>query len=135
MQANLRANAIIKVNGLASVPALTTSPATGLAVDWPASGCVLWIVGSVNGATSNDNYVAGMSSLGFRIQVQGRTELITQGINGADYLQFASGFPNFGMRMPVSIPVKQGDRWLVYVRNTHASVAFTPDIAFGLAED
>lgn len=135
MQPNLRATAIIKVNGLTSVPGPTTSPSTGLRVDWPASGCVIWIVGSVSGATSNDNYVAGMSSLGFRIQIQGRTEVITSGINGADYLQFSSAFPSAGFRMPVGIKVKSSDAWFVYIRNTHSATAFTPDIAFGLAED
>jgi hypothetical protein len=129
---NLRATAVIKVSGLASVAAATTSPASGLRVDWPISGCVLWIVGSSSG-TSNDNYVAGMASLGFRIQVRGQTELITSG-NGADYIQFASAFPSAGFRMPVGIRVKQTEAWFVYIRNTHASVAFTPDLAFGVCE-
>ncbi len=133
MQSNLRATAIIKVQGLASIAAATTSPSAGLRVDWPIDGCVLWVVGSVTGATSNDNYMAGLSSLGFRIQVRGQTEIITSG-NGADYIQFSSAFPTAGFRMPLGIKVKQTEAWFVYIRNMHASVAFTPDIAFGVAE-
>lgn len=134
MQSNLRATAIIKVSGLASVPGPTTSPSSGLRVDWPITGCVLWIVGSVSGATSNDNYIAGLSSLGFRIQVRGQTEIITSG-NGADYVQFSSAFPSAGFRMPVGIKVKQTEAWFVFIRNTHSATAFTPDLAFGVAED
>jgi len=133
MQANLRATAIIKVQGLTSVPAATTSPSTGLRLDWPISGCVLWVVGSVAAATSNDNFMAGISSLGFRIQVRGQTELITTG-NGADYLQFSSAFPSQGFRMPLGIPVKQTEAWFIYIRNLSAGTAFTPDLAFGVAE-
>ncbi len=133
MQANLRATAIIKVQGLSSIPANTTSPSSGLRLDWPITGCVLWVVGGVTAATSNDNYVAGLSSLGFRIQMRGQTEIITTG-NGADYLQFASAFPSAGFRMPLGIPVKQTEAWFIYIRNMSAGSAFTPDLAFGVAE-
>jgi hypothetical protein len=130
---HLRATAIIKVQGLSSVAGPTLSPGSGLRVDWPITGCVLWVVGSVAGATSNDNYMAGMSSLGFRIQALGRTELITSGI-GADYLQFSSAFPSAGFRLPLGIRVAQSEAWFVFIRNLHASTAFTPDLAFGVAE-
>lgn len=133
MQANLRATAIIKPQGLASVIGPTASPSAPYRVDWPISGCVLWIVGCVASATSNDLYMAGMSNLGFRIQIMGRTEIVTSG-NGADYVQFASAFPSAGFRMPLGIKVRQTEAWFVYVRNLHASQAFTPDIAFGVAE-
>ncbi len=133
MQSNLRATAIIKVQGLGSVAANTPSPSSGLRVDWPIDGCVLWVVGSVAAATSNDNYVAGLSSLGFRIQVRGQTELVTSG-NGADYIQFSSAFPTAGFRMPLGIKVKQTEAWFVYIRNLHTGSAFTPDLAFGVAE-
>jgi len=134
MQPNMRATAIIKPQGLASVAHATTSPSTGFRVDWTHGGCCVWIVGSVTGATSNDNFMAGMSSLGFRIQMLGRTEFITAGINGADYLQFSAAFPTNGLRMPINVPVNSGDSWTVFVRNVHSSTDFTPDIAFGLAE-
>jgi len=134
MQANLRATAIIKPQGLTSVAANTTSPSVNFRVDWPITGCVLWMVGSVKGATSNDNYVAGMSSLGVRIQVRGQTELITTG-SGADYMQFSSAFPAVGFRMPIGIKVKQTEAWFVYFINVHASLAFTPDVEFGVAEE
>jgi len=133
MQANLRATAIIKPQGLASVPGPTISPTAPYRIDWPISGCVLWVVGGVASATSNDLYVAGMCTLGFRIQVKGMTEIVTSG-NGADYIQFISAFPSAGFRMPLGIPVKQTEAWFVYVRNLHGSQAFTPDIAFGVAE-
>lgn len=132
MQQNLRATAIIKVQGLTSVAGNTTSPSP-LRLDWPISGCVLWIVGSPAAATSNDNYMAGLSSLGFRIQIQGRTEFITTG-TGADYLQFSSAFPSAGFRMPVGVEVRQTEAWFVFIRNLHSSTAFTPDLAFGVAE-
>lgn len=133
MQANLRATAIIKPQGLSSVAGPTISPSAPYRIDWPISGCVLWVVGAVASATSDNLFVVGMSNLGFRIQVKGMTEIITSG-NGADYIQFATAFPSAGFRMPLGIPVKQTEAWFVYVRNNHASQAFTPDIAFGVAE-
>ncbi len=131
---NLRATALIKVQGLASVPGPTTSPSSNLRLDWPVTGTVLWIVGSVTGATTNDVFVSGMSSLGFRIQINGRQELITTGM-GADYLQFSSAFPSAGFRMPIGVKVRQTEAWFIYIRNMHASVAYTPDLCFGVAED
>jgi len=134
MQANLRATAIIKPQGLSSVAGNTPSPSSGFRIDWPITGCVLWVVGSPAGATSNDNFMAGLSSLGFRIQVRGQTELVTSG-QGADYVQFSSAFPSAGFRMPIGIKVKQSEAWFIFIRNMHSSTAFTPDIAFGVAEE
>ncbi len=134
MMQNLRATALITPQGLASVAAATTSPSSNLRLDWPVTGTVLWICGSVTGATSNDVYVSGMSSLGFRIQINGMRELITTGM-GASYMQFSTAFPSAGFRMPVGIKVRQTEAWFIYIRNMHASVAYTPDLAFGVAED
>lgn len=133
MQPNLRATAIVKPQGLSSVAGPSLSPVSPFRIDWPVSGCVLWVVGGVASATTQDLLAAGLCNLGFRLQINGKTEIITSG-NGAEYLQFASAFPSAGFRMPLGIRVRQTEAWFVYIRNLHASQAFTPDIAFGVAE-
>lgn len=133
MQVNIRATAIVKPQGLTGVAPATTSPSSGLRLDWPIDGCVLWVVGGISGATSNDNERAGLSSVGFRIQVRGQTELITTG-NGADYLKMSAAFPTQGFRMPIGIRVRQTEAWFIYFINVHASNTYTPEIAFGVAE-
>ena len=129
-QQQIRANRIVTVGNVTSVTHATTTPTTGLPIDWPNIGRVLWIVGSVRGATSNDNYVTGMSSLAFRIDIAGVQELVTNGSAG-DFLVFSEAFPSAGFRMPISREVKQRERWFVYFANYHTGTDFTPHLSFG----
>lgn len=129
----LRPTRIIKPVGIVtSIPANTTSP-SGLRIDWPTGGIVLWVVGSCAVATSADNYRAGMTALGFRIQPKGIREVITDGQTG-QFLQFDAAFPSAGFRFPLNIKVAQNDAWMVYVRNLSTGTAFTPELAFAIAE-
>ncbi len=127
-----RVTRVVHVQGLASVPAATPSPAA-LPVTWPNSGVVLWILAAPANVSTADSWYAAMSSLGFRLNVQGQSEFVTNGA-AADYVQFGSIMPSSGFRFPINLEVKQNDIWQVYIRNTHPSNAYTPDVAFGFAE-
>lgn len=130
---NLRPNRLITVGNTVSVAGPTLTPSSGLRVDWPADGVVLWCAGSVQGITTQDNFWSGMSSLGFRIQRKGVSEFVSNG-SAADYAQFSTVFPTAGFRLPMNVPIKASEPWFVFFRNVHATAAFTPNFVFAVAE-
>jgi hypothetical protein len=127
-----RVTRIVHVQNLVSLPAATTSPSP-LPVYWPSPGVVLWLLASPAAVSTADAWYGALSSLGFRLNVLGQSEFVTNG-QSADFVQFGSIMPSSGFRFPINVEVHQNDTWQVYIRNIHASLAFTPDVAFGLAE-
>lgn len=127
-----RVTRVVVVQNLVQVPANTTSP-TPLPVKFTTPGVVLWLLAAPANASSADQYYGALTSLGLRINVQGRSEFITNG-ESADYSQFSALMPSAGFRFPVNIEVLQNDTWQVYIRNTNTGNAYTPSVAFGLAE-
>lgn len=128
-----RVNRIVKVPNLSSIPGATPNPGSGTRMEWPTAATVLWMMGSVVAATSMDNYRAGMTSLGFKVNRLSLSELVTSS-GGADFVQFDTIFPSSGFRFPVNLKVAQGEAWIFFIRNMSAATAFYPDIAFGVAE-
>jgi hypothetical protein len=127
-----RVTRVVHVQNLVSIPASTLNPQP-LPVYWPSNGVVLWLLASPAGVSSADAWYGGLSSLGFRLNVLGQSEFVTNG-QSADYVQFGSIMPSSGFRFPVNVEVKQNDTWQIYIRNTNSGNAYTPDVAFGLAE-
>jgi len=133
MTKDLRPNRIITVGSTTSVAANTTSPSTGLRVDWPSDGIVLYAMGTVQGVSTNDALQSGLSSLGFNLELAGVESLVSNGLS-KDYVQFSTVFPTSGFRFPLGIRVKQTEAWFVFFRNVHSATAFTPNFAFGFHE-
>jgi hypothetical protein len=127
-----RVTRVVKVQNLVSVPANTTNPQP-LPVYWPSPGVVLWLLAAPAAVSSADAWYGALSSLGFRLNVLGQSEFVTNG-QSADFVQFGSIMPTSGFRFPINVEVKQNDTWQVYIRNLNGSNAYTPDVAFGLAE-
>lgn len=127
-----RVTRVVKVQNLVPITGPTLSP-TPLVVTWPNHGVVLWLLAAPAGVSSTDDWYGALSSLGLRINVQGQSEFVTNG-QAADYVQFGSIMPSAGFRFPINVEVFQNDTWQVYVRNINTENAYTPDVAFGLAE-
>lgn len=127
-----RVTRVVVVQNLVAIPQSTTSPSP-LPVTFPSPGVVLWLLAAPANASSADQYYGALSSLGLRINVQGKSEFITNG-QSADYSQFSALMPSAGFRFPVNIEVQQNDTWQVYIRNTNSGNSYTPSVAFGLAE-
>jgi len=119
-------NRILHVAGIVAVNPGVTSP--GYRIDWPASGIVCSMTGSVD--TGNP---ADLATMGVRIQRDGMHDIISTGLTQA-FAPMADLFPNASPRFPIQIRVSKSDVWFATFVNNNPNVV-VPSLSLFLALD
>lgn len=107
------------------------SSSQAISIQWPCNGFIVAIRATVR-ASSNDNFVAGMSSTLLRVQVDGTDELFPSAAGGgAGFIPFSqiSGAGAFLGRYAVRRKFLQTTYWNIFVNNTTASTLVC-DVSF-----
>jgi hypothetical protein len=123
---------IVKPQGLA--PLLSATESGGLRIDWPTSGRVLgMLLGGYDpsGVLTADDAV---SFLQIQVQINGDKNLCTNGAS-AEFAQFRALCPSSSPELPLDLPVRTNEPWIITVRNVHPSSTLVPEVLFTWREN
>jgi hypothetical protein len=94
--------------------------------NWSTGGFVIGLLGTALG----DGSLAGLSSIGIRIESNAQDLSMFGNDTGADYVVLATLHGNGLEPFPIMREVQMNEIWTVTARNYSAATAYTPEVTF-----